>query len=198
MTGGDDGIARVWDAATRASESRARTPAMAPCSSLVMRPTASSIALGFDDGTVASPTLRSAPRSDRCASRSAAVGSVAFSGDGERLAAALDDGDRARVRRRTERAGAAPDRHEERVLGVDVSADGTRVVSAGEDGTVRLWDAGRRPSQSSIAAAPQMRTSRFSPDGTRILAVGDDRTVRLWDARTGARGAAHRAAAARS
>ncbi|MBM3957081.1 MAG: DUF1080 domain-containing protein, partial [Gemmatimonadetes bacterium] len=65
------------------------------------------------------------------------------------------------------------------------SPDGSRLLSGGRDGTLRLWD---------VATAKRLATLRghmdtveavaFSPDGTQVLSASRDRTLRLWDAAT--------------
>ena len=66
-------------------------------------------------------------------------------------------------------------------------AGGERLLSAGEDGTVRIWDW-----QRGMEAMPALRhpaavkAARFDPFGRFIATVCDDGATRLWDARTGA------------
>jgi hypothetical protein len=71
--------------------------------------------------------------------------------------------------------------HTSEVTMARFSPDYSQVVSAGSDGTVRLWD---------VATAKGLRTFRghkgsvldavFSPDGDRIASAGADGTVRVW------------------
>ena len=70
------------------------------------------------------------------------------------------------------------------VLGVDINTDGSRVVSAGQDGTIRLWDPGAGKDHTLYRGSEPENSVRFSPDGSLILAVGSDGWMRLWNSRT--------------
>jgi WD40 repeat protein len=76
--------------------------------------------------------------------------------------------------------------HRGEVLGVDISSDGTRVVSAGQDGSFRLWHVADGSAQILRSGDRRATDVEFNDDGTKIVGVGYDRRVRLWDARSGA------------
>ncbi len=74
------------------------------------------------------------------------------------------------------------------VLSVDYSPDGSQVVTAGADGTARVWST----TAASVTEQLVLRghtsdvvDAVFSPDGRRIVTAGADRTVRVWDATRG-------------
>lgn len=74
-----------------------------------------------------------------------------------------------------------------KVLGLAISADGAQVLSAGEDGAVRLW---RRESGESVVLArssTEAKSVAISQDGLRGASCSQDDELILWDLRTHAR-----------
>ncbi|CAE6399147.1 unnamed protein product [Rhizoctonia solani] len=77
--------------------------------------------------------------------------------------------------------------HTDLVWSVEISPDGTRVVSGSYDNTIRVWDVERG---ATIAGPLKGHTSwvrsvAFSPDGSQIVSCSFDRAIRIWDARSG-------------
>ena len=70
--------------------------------------------------------------------------------------------------------------------GVAFSPDGHTLASAGDDETVRLWDARthRQLGQALRGHTDSVNSVAFSPDGHTLASSGTDGTVRLWDVRT--------------
>ncbi|HRZ44491.1 MAG TPA: protein kinase [Candidatus Paceibacterota bacterium] len=66
------------------------------------------------------------------------------------------------------------------------SPDGQRVLTAGRDGAVRIWDlAGDRPLGASMPHAGAVLGAEFSSDGRYVVTACEDRTARVWDGASG-------------
>jgi WD40 repeat protein len=113
-----------------------------------------------------------------------AMGALAFSPDGARLAIA--GGTVAVWDARTGQQLLEQKGHTDGATAVAFSPDGARLATAGRDGTVRIWDA-RAVDQPLVFKGHTsfVQAVVFSRDGTRLATAGADTTARVWDAQTG-------------
>jgi WD40 repeat protein len=65
------------------------------------------------------------------------------------------------------------------------SSDGTRLLTAAADGTVRVWDAASDKQLAAIPGFGRLNSAAFSHDGTRIVTANDDGTARILDVSSG-------------
>jgi WD40 repeat protein/DNA-binding SARP family transcriptional activator len=179
VTGGSEGIGRIWDVATGREVARVDAGHGAVMAARYA-PDGGRIALGFADGAVAvtDPAL-AAPR-ELVPDGGSEVNDIAFSGDGRLVAAARDDGTVDILPADGGGPAEAIAGDDGAVLGVDVDADGARVVTAANNGTIRLWQAAGGWSGRVLHSGEPATDVAFSPDGSRVLGVGDDGWARLW------------------
>ena len=77
-------------------------------------------------------------------------------------------------------------RHQGGVSSVDFSPNGQTIVSGGEDGTVRIWNAADlQPQQLFFNHIGAVTALNFSPNGQRIVSGGEDGTLRIWEVASG-------------
>ncbi|MGE4560756.1 MAG: WD40 repeat domain-containing protein, partial [Desulfobulbus sp.] len=66
------------------------------------------------------------------------------------------------------------------------SPDSTRLLSAGSDQSLRVWDATTGEQLLNLQGhTGGVRSCAWSPDSTRLLSAGSDQSLRVWDATTG-------------
>ena len=73
--------------------------------------------------------------------------------------------------------------HQQYVLSSQFSPDGSRLVTASLDGSVRVWDGREGDALDVLSNGGTLRTAAFSPDGERIAAGGTDGVVQIWQRR---------------
>lgn len=82
--------------------------------------------------------------------------------------------------------------HRDTVTSALFSPDGKQILTAGKDGTARLWDAKTGKPIGSVMEHKRNRynynnvySAVFSPDGQQVLLASSDSTASLWDTKTG-------------
>ncbi|MFL5341850.1 MAG: hypothetical protein ACJ8F7_17020, partial [Gemmataceae bacterium] len=116
------------------------------------------------------------------------VRSLALSPDGRRLAVGYDDvnGRIGVWDLKTKAETVWPAGHRDSLTCVVYSADGTRLATASQDGTAKLWEAATGRLLAELRGhAGYVNYVAFHPDGRQAVTAGEDGTVRFWDGSSG-------------
>jgi WD40 repeat protein len=76
--------------------------------------------------------------------------------------------------------------HSSRVTSASLSPDGRHIVTASDDHTARIWDAGTARQLACLEGHEAcVMSALFSPDGHRVVTASADHTARIWDTAVG-------------
>ncbi len=192
---GDDKVVKVWDAATGQELLSFDTQHTGlTIFGMAYDPDGARIATASDDGT-AQVWDAATGQQLLVIDHGAPLSGLAFSPDGNRLATAGADavarvwdsvtGQQQLVLSGHGDAMRAGSAHPGGAIGILFTPDGKRLVTAGADGTARLWDAGTGEPLRVISDHTDEIYIALSPDGQRLLTAGYDGFVKLWDVSPG-------------
>jgi WD40 repeat protein/serine/threonine protein kinase len=183
-----DGMVRTWDLAT--GQEAASFPAQVEAAWLAcFSPDARRLAWAYLDGTVTVWDTATGHEESKLRTTQPWIRSVAFSPDGQRIVvAAGGDGTVRLLDPSTGRETLTIHAHLLTLNNVAFSPDGHRLASAGNDDTVRVWDATPLAGDphaahcvTLTAHTQQVNGVAFSPDGRWLATASRDETVKLWE-----------------
>ncbi len=77
--------------------------------------------------------------------------------------------------------------HQDYVISAAFSPDGSRLITASNDHTARIWDLASAKTLLTLDQSAPARYAAFSPDGAQIIILSGDSEATLWEALTGHR-----------
>jgi WD40 repeat protein len=182
----DDGIARVWDAAS-GKQIGGQLGRFGEIWTATFSPDGRRVVIA-GDSMAQLWDVASGKQVGRSMRHRLTVYDAEFSPDGRRVVTASAD----ETARQWDAATGEPVgpvlSHVSAVGSATFSRDGRRIVTASSDSSAQVWNAttGARIGPA-LRHADVVRRAVFSPDGRRVATASDDSTVQVWDAATGAR-----------
>jgi WD40 repeat protein/serine/threonine protein kinase len=179
VTGSTDGTARIWDAAEGRELRTLQGQSIGPVWAVAVTPDGKRVVAGNDDGTANVWDTASGQQLLTLKGHTAppvfGAGTLGLLSSSQGQASFLAA------------AACYPGRtgHIGRILAIAATPDGRRLVTAGEDGSVRVWDSASGRELFTLKGHSQnVRSVAVTPDG-RIVAAGENGTIRIWDAANG-------------
>lgn len=110
---------------------------------------------------------------------------AAVSPSGNMVAWSLPDGSIQLVDLSTQRVTSTLADHADPVFHMKFSPDGTKLVSASHDGSVRIWGVAQATLAKMILAGGEVVGIGVAADGSQLATVPSDGPVRIWDLQSG-------------
>lgn len=181
LTGGDDGMARMWDAA---GGQLLFDPLWHPdwVADLAFSPNGASVLTGCGDGKVRLWDATTGQPLGPPIPHGGGVQQAVFSPDGS----AILIGGYERTARLWETGlpsvAGPPLSHDNSVMAIAISNDGQLLATAGKDRVIRLWDLETsKEFRERLSVSSPIRDLVFSPDGKILVAGAHDGTLYFWD-----------------
>jgi WD40 repeat protein len=185
----EDGSARVWDLASGRQLTEFRRH-VGQVSWIQFHPSEKLVASGGEDGTVRIWDPLTGEERNRIPAHPTRVTCLAFSPNGRWLASANTDRERPDASTsiqvfdtRTWECRRTLSGHVRSIWFLAFSPDNSRLVSTGEDNSVRVWDPEYGRLLLSLKGhADDVRCAVFHPSGNLLVSSGDEPFVCCWDA----------------
>jgi WD40 repeat protein len=191
---GSDRKAKLWDTSSwlevktlEDNKDNVNAVAFSPDGRTLATATGSSSVAGVESGIKFWDT-RTGEQTADLSRASGRVNGIAVSGDGERIAYLETDTRRTVVNIWDLEKGQKIHTFDIPfwLFSIEFSPDGGRLLTAGRDGTARIWNADTAEPLNIIRAHGDTAfCATFSPDGRKIATGGADKTIKMWDAVTG-------------
>jgi WD40 repeat protein len=184
-TGGDDGVARLWDVATGRPLKALRGHSWY-IYSLAFSPDGKTLATASGDATAVLWNVATGSHVAVLRGHTSYLYAVAYSPDGKTLATGAWDHT---VRLWDAHTGALLRLIENtnKVWALAYCLNGSALAVGCSDSTVRLWSVENSQLYREVSAGTErVLTISYSADGAQFVTSGDDGIARIWDAHTGA------------